>query len=41
MNDNMNKRIFRGDNKQRSDGLEILPEPPPWREFASKEIRAE
>ena len=37
----MNKRIFRGDNQQRSDGLEILPEPPPWREFVDEDTREE
>ncbi len=37
----MNKRIFRGDNKKRLDGLKILPEPPPWREFINKKIREE
>jgi len=36
-----NKRIFRGDNQKRLDGLKILPEPPPWREFINKQVREE
>jgi MoxR-like ATPase len=37
----MDKRIFHGDNQQRSDRLKVLPEPPPWREFKDKQIREE